>query len=160
MDRKNLIALIAGCLAALLLICILLVGILDNIWPWDGVTAYSRLITGRTQNSIGPKETTAPTEEISSNAPQPGGEQGGAAGEQQADPSKPTVGEIGQKPVPPTLPDEESDVKIEVGDVVIGPSGSTETTEGPSGSTETTGSSTPTEEKADAIIDASQIPGW
>lgn len=158
MDRKNLIALIAGCLAVLLLICILLVGALDGIWPWDGVTAYGRLITSRTQATVGPKETTAPTEE--STSPSAGNQQGAASGEQQEE-VKPTVGEVGQKPVPPTLPTEGEDIKTEVGGVVIPPQGSTDGTESSTGSTETTednSSTGPTEEKADGTVDASQIP--
>lgn len=159
MDRKNLIALIAGCLAALLLICILLVGILDDIWPWDGVTAYSRLITGRTQATIGPKETTAPTEETDPVTPLPE-QQGGAAGEQQQDPSKPTIGEIGQNPLPPTLPLDE-EIQDEIGGVVINPpSGSDkddkdnkdETTES------TPGTTLPADEKADKEVTGSMIP--
>ena len=144
MNRKTLIAMVAGCLAILLLVCILLVGVLDGIWPWDGVEAYGRLITGRTQNTIGPKEeTTAPTETTTGSGSQAGG--------QQQEPEKPTVGEVGQKPLPPTLPGEDDEIQNEVGGVVIGPSGSTE-------ATGTTGGAVDSED--DGQLDASKIPGW
>ena len=160
MDRKNLIALIAGCLAVLLLICILLVGFLDGIWPWDGITAYGRLIASRTQATIGPKETTAPTEE--STTPSAGNQQGAASGEQQETP-KPTVGEADQKPVPPTLPTEGEDIKTEVGGVVIGGNdntqGGNDNTQGGNDNTQDNNDSTgATEEVPDGEVNASQIP--
>ena len=165
MDRKTLIAAIAGSLAALLLLCILLVGVLDGIWPWDGIPAYGRLISNRAQATVGPKETTAPTEAT------PTGNQQGETPNNQQDPSKPTIGEATQE-VPPLLPNENNtDINTEVGGVVIKPDGSittgnnTQPTTPTTGSTgeateNTTGNTGPTEEQADATIDAAQIPGW
>lgn len=43
MERKKLIILIAVGIAALILISILIVGIVDGIWPWDGPKAYAKI---------------------------------------------------------------------------------------------------------------------
>lgn len=61
MNRKEKITLIACGVAILFLICILVVGIVDGIWPWDGITAYGRLITSRPQATL-PEKATEGTE--------------------------------------------------------------------------------------------------
>lgn len=139
MNRKTLITLIAGSVGALLLICILLVGVLDGIWPWDGITAYGRLISSQHQNSAGPRQ---PTETTGST------EEGGAQGEE----IRPTVGETGQNGTPPTLP-KENDVQVGIEiDGVTQPTGGN--------STESTDSTTPTvgEKDYDAGFSFSDLP--
>ena len=57
MDKKKLILYASLALVGLILACILIVGLVDGIWPWDGVTAYRRVILPRRE--IQTTETTA-----------------------------------------------------------------------------------------------------
>ena len=47
MDKKKLILYASLALVGLILICILIVGLVDGIWPWDGVDAYTRVVLPR-----------------------------------------------------------------------------------------------------------------
>ena len=108
MDRKTLISLIVGSISALLLICILLVGILDGIWPWDGITAYNRLITSESQNAAGPKDTTAATETSETAT-------------DSSTPSRLPASEVDQQGAAPALPRDDTPVGIEIDGIVITP---------------------------------------
>ncbi len=174
MTRKQMIITLVIGIIALILACILLVGIVDGIWPWDGITAYDRLISNRLQADpqFPEKETTAPTE---TEGDSQGGSNQQSGNENDAtEPTRPPISEVTQGGTPPSLPKEELgdgdgnnnngngniNIDIEVEGVVIpttspteGSTGSTDGTEG-STSTETPGV---TEEEPDVKIDLDDL---
>lgn len=142
MERKKLITLIAAGFAALILISILIVGIVDGIWPWDGPKAYGKIFK--------PKETvpvaTQPTEPPATEPPVIEDESGeGSEGE--GDVTQPTSKDPLYAGEPTTGG---NDVKEEV---ETGNGGNT----GDSGNTGSTGNQDP---NADANVSGSQVPGW
>lgn len=180
MTRKQMILTLVIGIIALILACILLVGIVDGIWPWDGITAYDRLISNRLQADpqFPEKETTAPTETEGDS--QGGSNQQSGNENDGTEPTRPPIGEVTQGGTPPSLPKEDLgdgngnsnsngglNIDIEVEGVVIpttgsteGSTGSTDSTEGSTGTTEgSTSTETPgaTEEKPDAVIDFSDL---
>lgn len=117
MNRKEKITLIACAVAMLFLICILVVGIVDGIWPWDGITAYGRLITSNPQaQATFPEKSTEGTDATDpSNA-------GGSNSDSNAN-NRYQITESEQNGPPPTLPNEDNvQVGVEVDGVII-PSG-------------------------------------
>lgn len=143
MSRKNMILLIAGGIVALVLVCILVVGLVDGIWPWDGITAYSRLLDPPTEPTTAPTEPEDPTDENAEGNAEGNNQQGGAIEQTQA-----TVG---------TLPIED-DIQVGV-DIngVTNPTGSAGSTDSTEGSGE---GSYGEEPEDDWTGSASQVPGW
>ena len=63
MEKKKLILMIGAGILALLLLCILVVGIVDGIWPWNGPKAYAKIFKPQTQEPAVTEPATEPTVE-------------------------------------------------------------------------------------------------
>ena len=63
MEKKKLIRMIGAGVLALLLLCILVIGIVDGIWPWNGLKAYGKIFQPQTQEPAVTEPATEPTEE-------------------------------------------------------------------------------------------------
>lgn len=146
MERKKLLILIGVGLLALILISILVVGIVDGIWPWDGPKAYAKIFQAEEETPAvtQPAPETEPTEEE-----EPAGETD-SAGNQEGESTQPTE----KNPVIDGEPIKgDNNVKEEV---ETGTNGNGNSGEG--GSTEaTTDNQDP---NADANLSGSQVPGW
>lgn len=155
MDKKKLTMLIVGGVLALVVLSILIVGIFEGIWPWDGPKAYAKIFR--------PDPTTPAVTE--STTPQPAGEEtespttGSVPGNQGTNVPAPTTGN-------PVIDGESTTGtgKVEEEVVVGGNTGSTGSEDGSTGSEdgstgENSGSTGDTSD-ADATISGSSVPGW
>lgn len=152
MDKKKLILLIVAGVFALILLTVLIVGISDGIWPWDGPKAYAKVFKeaftapAATQPATEPSE--EPTEAPEDETTEPSG---------QEDPSQPTTNN-------PVI-DGESPTGGKVDEEVIvgGDTGSGNNSGENSGDNTGDGGNTGSGDDmsdADATTPGNKIPGW
>ena len=60
MDKKKLALIIGSGVLAVLLLSMLIVGLVDGIWPWDGPAAYAKVFNFNAQEK--PVDTATPTD--------------------------------------------------------------------------------------------------
>lgn len=130
MEKRKLILTIIGGIFALLLLCVLVVGLVDGIWPWHGVKAYGKIFDPDATPAVTEPVVTEPTEETEPSESDEGGDSAS----------------ISHTPVlEGENPDGSGSVKEEV---EVG------------GNTGDNTGSEPTVPDADATIQGGKIPGW
>ena len=72
--KKKLILMIGAGILALLLLCVLIVGIVDGIWPWNGPKAYAKIFKPQAQEPAVTEPATEPTVETEPTESDEGGE--------------------------------------------------------------------------------------
>ena len=135
MEKKKKILMISGISAAVLVLILVVIGLVDGIWPWHGVKAYGKLFDPNGAPAPTEPVVTEPTEEIV-----PSGDEN-----EGPDATVPT----GDSLLSGENPDGSSKVKEEV---EVG--GNTGT-----GDNANSGESG-TVSDADATVQGNQIPGW
>ena len=151
MERKKLIMLIAAGLVALILISILIVGIVDGIWPWDGPKAYGKIFKPKETAPVATQPTEPPTTE-----PPVIDDESGEGSEGEGDTTQPTSKD-------PLYAGEPTTGGNDVKEEAETDTGNNSNTGNPGNSGEgdsngeTTGNQDP---NADANLPGTKVPGW
>lgn len=154
MERKKLIVLIGIGFVALILISLLIIGIVDGIWPWNGFAAYGKIFQAEETPA-----TTQPAPETEPSVPVDISGEDDPVVNQEGDSTQPT----GKNPVLDGEPvTGGNDVKEEV-ETDTGNNGNTGNggNTGNSGEGDSTGETTGNQDpNADANLAGSKVPGW
>ena len=141
MDKKKLALIIGSGVLAVLLLSMLIVGLVDGIWPWDGPAAYAKVFNFTAQEK--PVDTATPT-----------------------DPTDEGNGEVepGNTDSAARNPVIEGDEEVKT-EVDLGNNGNSEENGGGSADSGNSGNSgnsgdTSSAPDADTSAPATQIPGW
>lgn len=144
MDKKKLILLIVAGVFAVIVLAVLIVGISDGIWPWDGPKAYAKILketfTAPDATQPSTESSEEPTEDPELEATQP---------TEENNTSQPTVGNPvieGESPTGGKVDEE----------VVVGGN----TVSGENSGDNGDGGSSGNLDDADASGSGAQIPGW
>lgn len=156
MDKKKLTLLIVGGILALVVLTVLIVGIFEGIWPWDGPKAYAKIF--RSEPAQQPAATEPAPQTPAGDATEPS-EEAPIPGNQGTSVPTPTTG----NPVfdgESTTGKEDVKEEVELPGQTEGTTGGGEETPVPPVSGEdgnNTGNQDPT---ADANLAGNKVPGW
>ena len=140
MDKKKLALIIGGGVLAVLLLSMLIVGLVDGIWPWDGPAAYAKVFNFTAQEKpLGTAEPTDPS----------------------VDPTDGTVapGNTDSATRNPVIEGEKIDGEEVKSEVELGPNTGNNEESGEINNTPNNGDTSKAED-ADKTVSGNQIPGW
>ena len=148
--RKKLLALIGGGILAFLILAVLIIGLVDGIWPWDGVKSYRKIFKPEPVATVTTAPLGQPGEAPTVQPPAEATENGAGEGQQGTNTPEATTGN-------PVIDGEPTGTDATVKEEVEIP---TQPTPEEGGATEPTRGDTSSATDADASVSGNKIPGW